>query len=347
MQMKGRKMKTVLIDKPFEVSVTETEKPVPGEGEALLEILYCGICGSDVASFTGNQPFTTYPRIPGHEFSARIVSVPDNDKGLKAGDVITANPYFNCKTCYSCKRGHINCCTDNQTMGVQRDGCFREYIVMPVERIYPGKGLSAKELALVEPFTIAYHALHRAKINKGDNVLVVGAGPIGLFALLAAKAQGANVYVSDLLDGRLDKALHFGADGVINSGKNDIVKEAMRITEGNGFDVCVEACGSNVTFLNCIDCAAFAANIILIGNGKKETTFLHSVLLKKELNVFGSRNSLPKDFMEVIDLIASGSVNVLDMVSDVYPIDNVKDAFDALTHNDGSLAKVLIKVHGE
>ncbi len=337
-------MKTVLINKPFEIEVTDTNMPVPGEGEALLKVLYCGICGADVASYTGNQPFTTYPRIPGHEFSAQIVSIPENDRNLKPGDIVTCNPYFNCKKCYSCERGFVNCCTDNQTMGVQRDGSFREYIVMPVERIYDGKGLSAKELALVEPFTISYHALHRAKLKPGDKVLVVGAGPIGLFALIAAKAQGAEVYVADILDGRLEKAMHFGAAGTINSAKADITEEAMRITNGNGFDVCVEACGSSVTFLSCIDCAAFAANIILIGNGKKETTFLHSILLKKELNVFGSRNSYPSDFKAVIDLIAGGGVNVLDMVSAVYPMAKADEGFKALANNDGSLSKVLIEM---
>ena len=262
-------MKTVLINKPFEVSVVDTDKPTPGEGEALLQILYCGVCGADVASFTGNQPFTTYPRIPGHEFSAKIVEIPENSKGLKAGDIVTCNPYFNCGTCYSCKRGFVNCCTDNQTMGVQRDGSFREYIVMPIERIYPGKGLSAKELALVEPFTIGWHALSRTEVNPTDKVLVIGAGPIGLFATISALAKGASVYVADILDGRLEKALSFGANGVINSSKADLLEETMKITNGNGFDVCVEACGSSVTFLNCIDCAAFAGKIILIGNGKK------------------------------------------------------------------------------
>lgn len=337
-------MKTVLIEKPFEIAVTDTEKPVPGDGEALLKVLYCGICGADVASYTGNQPFTTYPRIPGHEFSAQIVSIPENDRNLKAGDIVTANPYFNCGTCYSCKRGYVNCCTDNQTMGVQRDGSFREYITMPVERIYDGKGLSAKELALVEPFTISYHALHRAPVKEGDKLLVVGAGPIGLFALIAAKAQGAEVYVADVLEGRLEKAMQFGAAGTINSAKTDIKEEAMRITNGNGFDVCVEACGLPVTFLSCIECAAFAANIILIGNGKKDTTFLHSILLKKELNVFGSRNSYAEDFRAVIDLIAGGKVDVLAMVSAVYPVEKADEAFKALADNDGSLSKVLIEL---
>lgn len=340
---KCEKMKTVFIEKPGEIAVVETKMPVAGKGEALLKVRYCGICGADVASYTGNQPFTTYPRIPGHEFSAEIVEIPENDRGLKKGDIITANPYFNCGTCYSCRRGLVNCCTDNRTMGVQRDGSFSEYITMPIERIYDGHGLSAGELALVEPFTISYHALHRAKIKEGSRVLVVGAGPIGLFAIIAAKAQGAVVYAADLLDGRLEKAKHFGADGVINSGKCDLKEEAMKITGNDGFDTVVEACGQSVTFLASIDCAAFGGNIILIGNGKKETTFLHSVLLKKELNVFGSRNSLPSDFRDVIGLIASKTVNVLDMVSDIYPIDRADEAFKALVNNDGSLAKVLIE----
>lgn len=337
-------MKTVLINKPFEIAVTDTPKPEVKEGEALLKILYCGICGADVASYTGNQPFTTYPRIPGHEFSAEIVSIPENDKGLKAGDIVTANPYFNCGECYSCRRGFVNCCTDNKTMGVQRDGSFCEYVAMPVERIYQGKGLSAKELALVEPFTIGYHAVNRAPVKSTDKVLVVGAGPIGLFALISAINKGAEVYVADILDGRLQKALEFGAKGVINSAKTDIKEEAMKITGGDGFDCCIEACGQSVTFLNCIDCCAFAGNIILIGNGKKETTFLHSILLKKELNVYGSRNSYPTDFKDVIDLISSGKVDVLKMVSDIYPMDRADEAFKALANNKGDLCKALVKI---
>ncbi len=337
-------MKTVLINKPFEIAVTDTPKPEVKEGEALLKILYCGICGADVASYTGNQPFTTYPRIPGHEFSAEIVSIPENDKGLKAGDIVTANPYFNCGECYSCRRGFVNCCTDNKTMGVQRDGSFCEYVAMPVERIYQGHGLSAKELALVEPFTIGYHAVNRAPVKAGDRVLVVGAGPIGLFALISALNKGAQVYVADILDGRLQKALEFGAKGVINSAKTDIKEESMRITGGDGFDCCIEACGQSVTFLNCIDCCAFAGNIILIGNGKKETTFLHSILLKKELNVFGSRNSYPSDFKDVIELISSGKVDVLKMVSDIYPMDEADKAFKALANNNGELCKVLVRI---
>lgn len=339
-------MKAIVIDKPYEVEIRDVPMPHVGEGEALLRVLYVGICGADVASYTGNQPFTTYPRIPGHEFSAEIIEIPENDNGLKKGDVVTCNPYFNCGKCYSCERGHVNCCTDNRTMGVQRDGAFCEYISMPVERIYPGMGLTAKELALIEPFSISRHAISRAAIRPTDSVLIVGAGPIGLFALLAAKQFAGKIAVADVLNNRLDLAMSYGADGVVNTATEDIAKFTEEFTDGRGFDVCIEACGRPETFLMCIDEAAYAANIILIGNGKRETTFLHSIILKKELNIFGSRNAMKQDFLDNIELAASGKVDVMKMVSGVYEMDKAADAFDALAHNKGDLAKLLIRIGG-
>lgn len=337
-------MKAIEITTVGEIKIVEKEMPTPKAGEALLKVKYCGICGADVASYTGNQPFTTYPRIPGHEFSAEIVSIPENDKNLKPGDIITCNPYFNCGECYACKRGIVNACHDNQTMGVQRDGSFQEYITMPVERIIDGKGLSAKELALIEPFSISAHALSRAEVKKGDNLLIMGAGPIGLFALLKAKAMGARVLIADLLDSRLDLAKEYGADCVVNVKETDLHTACVEFTSSCGFDVCVEACGAPETFLSCIDEAAHGANIILIGNGKRETTFVHSIILKKELNIFGSRNAFTKDFEELIELVASGKVDVLKMVSGVYSKEDAKTAFESLKNNDGSLAKLLIEM---
>lgn len=336
-------MKAISIVKPFEIEIRDLPMPQPRDGEALLRILDCGICGADAASFTGNQPFTTYPRIPGHEFSAQIISVPENDRGLKEGDIVTCNPYFNCGHCYACRKGLVNACVDNQTMGVQRDGAFCEYIAMPVERIIPGNGLNPRQLALIEPFSISQHALSRCQIPAGSRLLIVGAGPIGLFALLAAKSKGAVVTVCDLLEGRLQKAKEFGADHVVRSGMPDTENEFRRITEGDGFDVCVEACGQPVTFLTCIEQACQGANLILIGNGKTETTFLHSILLKKELNVFGSRNAFTRDFEHLIHLVSSdSSVQPERMISAVYNYADAADAFDALTHNDGHLSKVLL-----
>ena len=337
-------MKVVYVEEPGKIEIREKEMPILKKGEALLKIKYCGICGADVATFTGNQPFTTYPRIPGHEFSAEIVEIEENDRGLKIGDIVTANPYFNCGHCYSCERGIVNACTDNQTMGVQRDGSFAEYVAMPIERIYPGKGLSAKTLALIEPFSIGYHAVSRGHIKPGHKVLVIGAGAIGIFAAVSAKLKGAEVYISDVFEKRLENALKFGVDGIIDVSKEDLLERTKEITNGNGFDICIEAVGQSATFLNCIDAAAFGADIILIGNGKKETTFNHSILLKKELNVYGSRNALKKDFLELIDLISSGKINVDHIVSDIFDKEDAIKGFDALVHNDGSRFKVLIKM---
>lgn len=337
-------MKAIVIDTPNKIEIKEIPMPEVKENEALLKVKCVGICGADVASYTGNQPFTTYPRIPGHEFSAEIVQIPENDKGLKVGDIVTCNPYFNCGECYSCERGFVNCCTGNQTMGVQRDGAFCEYIAMPVERIFPGKGLSAEELALIEPFSISQHAVSRATIKESDTVLVVGAGPIGLFALIAAKQKCKKIVVADILDNRLNLAKEYGADAVVNTKTQSIEEFTKEFTDGRGFDVCIEACGAPETFLNCIDCAAFAANIILIGNGKRETNFVHSIILKKELNIHGSRNALNADFINNINLVADKKADVMKMVSGIYDMENATDAFEALKNNDGTLAKILIKI---
>ncbi|MBR6567021.1 MAG: zinc-binding alcohol dehydrogenase family protein [Clostridia bacterium] len=337
-------MKAIVIDTPDKIEIREVPMPEVKEDEALLKVKYVGICGADLASYTGNQPFTTYPRIPGHEFSAEIVEIPENDRGFKKGDIVTCNPYFNCGECYSCERGFVNCCTDNQTMGVQRDGAFCEYIAMPVERIYDGKGLSAKELALIEPFSISQHAVSRAAIKESDTVLVIGAGPIGLFALIAAKQKCKKIVVADILDNRLSLAKEYGADAVVNTKNESLTEFTEKFTLGKGFDVCIEACGAPETFLGCIDSCAFAGNIILIGNGKRDTTFLHSIILKKELNIHGSRNALKDDFINNISLVAEGKADVMKMVSGIYDMENAAEAFEALRNNNGTLAKLLIKI---
>lgn len=337
-----RQMKVVYIEEPGRIQIVEREIPVPKPGEALLQIKYCGICGSDVATYTGNQPFTTYPRIPGHEFSAEIVEINGEAPGLKPGMIVTANPYFNCGQCYSCRKGKVNCCQDNQTLGVQRDGSFAEYITVPIPRIMDGKGLPADLLALVEPFSISYHAVKRGGLSDQDKVLVVGAGPIGIFAMMAAKLRGAAVYITDVLEKRLQLAMEMGADGVINSGTENLNEKVIELTGGNGMDVCIEAAGLPQTFLSCIENVCFTGKAILIGNGKRETTFNHSILLKKELNIYGSRNSL-NGFEPIIRLIDAGKVDLKKIVSDVYELDNVVDAFEALKSNDGTKAKVLVK----
>ena len=224
-------MKAMYIDAPGKVEIREIDMPVRKKGEVLLKLLYGGICGSDLGSYRGTFAYFDYPRIPGHEFSAEVIEVDENNEyGIKPGMIVTCNPYFNCGHCYSCNHGIVNACMDNQTMGCQRDGAFCEYITMPIERVYDGKGMNPKTLAAIEPFCISYHGVSRANVKEGDKVLVVGAGTIGVLAAIAAKAKGGVVYISDVSEGKLEMAKEFGVDGtLLNDSPENFAKRVEEI----------------------------------------------------------------------------------------------------------------------
>ena len=346
-------MKAIYINAPGEVEIRQIEKPVRKSGEALLKVLYGGICGSDLGSYRGTFAYFDYPRIPGHEFSAEIVEIDDNDKGLKPGDVVTCNPYFNCGNCYSCQRGVVNACMNNQTMGCQRDGAFCEYITMPIERLYHGQGLPAKVLAAIEPFCISYHGVQLAGIKPGNKVLVVGAGTIGVMAAIAAKALGGMVWLTDVAASKLEYAQqNFGFEGTFVNESDQALEQATRKITGSielggnrmayGFDVCIEAVGLPSTFQNCIDAAAFGGRVVLIGVGKKNLDFNFTLLQKKELKVYGSRNALKKDFIELIDLVKAGGVQLEKVITDTYKFDDAPKAFKDFSEKGEKMLKVVI-----
>lgn len=249
----------------------------------------------------------------------------------------------------------MNACMDNQTMGCQRDGAFCEYITMPLERIYDGKGLSPKTLAAIEPFCISYHGVQRAGINPGDKVLVIGGGTIGVLAAVAAKALGGEVYLCDIPAAK-EKLMRsqemFGFAGtVFNEGAESLEAAVKEITGcedvngtpmGNGFDVCIEAVGLPSTFQSCIDCAAFGGRVVLIGVGKQNLDFNFTMIQKKELNVYGSRNALKKDFLELIDLVKEGKVDLEKIVTNVYSFHDAAQAFEDFSTKGGSMLKVGI-----
>jgi len=338
-------MKCIQIIEPKRAIITEIEKPTPKEGEALLRILYGGICGSDMGLYKGKmQSYADYPRIPGHELSAEIIEVGKNEYGLETGMIVTVNPYFNCDHCYSCERGYVNCCIHNETMGLQREGGFAEYITMPVERIYDGQGIDPVRLALIEPFSISYHAVKRANIEKGEKVLVIGAGTIGIFAMAAAKLKGGEVFVSDVAEPKLYMAQKLGADGIIlNDDNNTFIDKVNSITDEKGFDVVIEAVGLPNTMLNCIDAAAHMARIIEVGIGSQNLDFAFNVIQKKELNIMGSRNALREDFMELIEIVKSGKVDLIPMVTGIYDFDEAPDVLHEMDCNIGNNIKTLIK----
>ena len=337
-------MKAITIVSPSVVEIREIEKPVPGKDEALLRPLFGGICGSDLNSYRGTNAYLTYPRIPGHEFSAEIVEIGENNRGFKVGDIVTANPYFNCGGCYSCRHGLVNACMSNQTMGVQREGGFSEFMVMPVSRLISGKGLDPKTLALIEPFCIGYHGIQRAGVREGDNVLVVGAGTIGVLAAIAAKSRGAKVWICDVAPKKLEYAMNFGLDGMIlNDSPENFEKAWKGITDQNGFDVTVECVGLPSTLQNCLDAACFGGRVAVIGVGKHNIDLDFTIIQKKELNIFGSRNALTRDFEELIDTVKNQGLQLDGVVTNVYPFEKAAQAFEDFHQNAGSMLKVMIE----
>lgn len=338
-------MRALQVTTPGTAVVTEVADPVPAPGEALLRVRYAGICGSDIQTFRGTQPFTTYPRVPGHEFSAEIVEISELDgdsAGFQVGDVVTGVPYFQDGTCYSCRRGLINACEHNETMGVHRDGAFQELLTMPLDRLHRADGVDPRDLALVDPFSIGYHAVLRADVGPSDRVLVLGAGAIGLLTMLSAFSRGAQVWIADVAPSRLELAGRLGAAGTIDLREVPLADVVAAATDGDGFDVVCEATGLPVSFLNAIEAAAIGARLVLIGNGTAEVTFNQSLLIKKELTVLGSRNSRGV-FPTLIELLRSGAVDVSPIRTLVVPFTEARGALEAAAAGSTSEVKVLLE----
>ncbi|MCI8834945.1 MAG: zinc-binding alcohol dehydrogenase family protein [Ruminococcus sp.] len=337
-------MKTIIISGEKRVEIIEQEMPVRKKGEALLKMVVGGICGSDLSTYRGKQAYATFPVIPGHEIAAEIVDIDENARGLKPGMLVTVNPYFNCGKCYSCRHGKVNCCENNQTMGVQRDGAFSEYFVVPAERVIDGKGLTAERLALVEPFCIGYHGVKRADIQKDEKVLIIGAGTIGLCAAVSANIRGAEVYMADVSEEKLKYASdHFQINGtILNDHKGAIVEAVETCTGGDGFDVTVEAVGLNSTFMDCIDGLAFGGKIIQVGVGKNNVDFPFLMIQKKEMNIYGSRNALTEDFDEAIQMISDGTIDMDALITNEYSYEEAAEAFAHFDKNPNAI-KTLLK----
>ena len=335
--------RSILIRDVRQVELIDAEMPRRQPGEALLKVLYGGICGSDLGSYRGSFAYFSYPRVPGHEFSAEILEIDENPQGLKPGMIVTCNPYFNCGKCYSCRRGFVNCCEDNQTMGVQREGAFSRYITMPVERVYNGQGLEAKTLTLIEPFCISLHGVKQAKIQPGEKVLIIGSGTIGILAAKAAKMYGGEVTICDVAAHKLAMAEKFGFHStILNSSPEEFAKRVEEITGNCGFDVTIEAVGLPSTFQNALDAVAYRGRVIVIGVAKKHIDLFFTIIQKKELTVLGSRNALKEDFLYTIDQVRSGKLYLDDIVTDIYEFEDAERAFAEFDQNQGDKLKVLI-----
>ena len=332
-------MKAIQISEPSVMKVIDIAEPQMGDDEVLLKMKYVGFCGSDLSTFRGGNPMVKMPVVPGHEVGAEIVSVGKNvPEGLKPGMTVTVNPYTNCGKCASCRNGRVNACQHNETLGVQRWGAMREYLVLPWEKVIPAGLLTPRTCALVEPMSVGFHAVSRAQVTDIDVVMVIGCGMVGMGAVVRSAQRGATVVAVDIDDDKLILARQMGASYTINSKTEDIHARLLEMTSGFGPDVVIEAVGSAPTYQMAVDEVAFTGRVICIGYAKTEVSFQTKYFVQKELDIRGSRNAQPSDFRAVIHYLERGTCPVDQLISRVV---KPEEAFEAMQQWDVSPGKVF------
>lgn len=336
-------MKAVQIVKPSEIRVVELDKPVVGTGEVLVRINYVGFCGSDLNTFLGRNPMVKLPVIPGHEVGAVIEEIGDGvPSGFEVGMNVTLNPYTNCGKCASCRNGRVNACEHNETLGVQRNGVMCEYAVLPWEKIIPAGDLSPRDCALIEPMSVGFHAVSRARIADNEYVMVIGCGMIGIGAIVRAVLRGATVIAVDIDDEKLELAKKIGASYVINSQTENVHLRMLEFTQGLGADVVIEAVGSPVTYVMAVDEVGFTGRVVCIGYAKSEVVFQTKLFVQKELDIRGSRNALPADFRAVINYMKAGNCPADKLISKVVAPEKASDAMEEWAANPGKVFRILV-----
>ena len=316
-------MQQWICNEPGTLSLQEAEMPQRAAGSSLLRVRNIGICGTDIHAFAGNQPFFSYARILGHELAVEIV---ESDT-FETGELATIIPYFNCASCNACAAGKPNCCESLQVFGVHIDGGMREYIVVEDRYILPGRGLTADELALVEPLSIAAHGLRRAALKPDEKVLVMGAGPIGLFTNLLAKIQGAEVEVAEPNPSRLQFCLdHLG------------VSEAST----NAYSTVIDATGNLAAIESGFAKMAHGGKYVLIGLQKQSISFSHPEFHKREATLMSSRNATIEDFEYVMNLFRDKKIQADPFISHRFSKNQVPGIFTKINEPTEQVIKSMI-----
>jgi 2-desacetyl-2-hydroxyethyl bacteriochlorophyllide A dehydrogenase len=341
-------MRAIQLEKPHRFRMIEVAEPsAPGPGQALVRVHRVGICGTDIGGFLGKMPFFSYPRIPGHELGVEIVAVGDGVTDLRVGQRGAVEPYLNCQNCYSCRRGHTNCCESNQTLGVHCDGGLRAHFLIPASKLHPSGTLTFEQLALVETLAIGCHAVHRAQPQPHEHVLVIGAGPIGISAIEFSRLAGARTIVMDMIESRLDfvRLRMQIPDTLITRGDGDELKRLMELTHGQLADVVIDATGSNRSMSHALNYCAFAGRLVYVGITQQEVSFPHSpVMHRRELSVLASRNALPDDFRRIIRLIEDGQLDTRPWITHQADFDEMIKAFPTWIKPETGVIKAMVKV---
>lgn len=340
-------MKAILLEKPEHFRQIEIDAPrPPGAGEALVRVHRVGICGTDISGYLGKMPFYSYPRIPGHELGVEIVQVGSGVHNVSPGDRCSVEPYINCERCYACRRGNSNCCETLQVLGVHTDGGMRPEFIVPARKLHRSEKLSLDQLALVETLAIGCHAVQRASPQPNENVLVIGAGPIGLSVIEFVKLSGARTIVLDLNDQRLQFCREkMGiAHTLCARGDGSELDELKRLTDGVLATVVIDATGNNKSMSNALHYVGHTGKLVFVGITTAEVSFGHPLMHRREMTLLASRNALPHDFRNIIQYIENGQIDTRPWITHRANFDELIERFPSYTKMETGVIKALLHV---
>ncbi|QQK79614.1 zinc-binding alcohol dehydrogenase family protein [Salicibibacter cibi] len=336
-------MQAIQVFEPGKLEVVTKDKPeIERPDDVFVKIKAVGICGSDMHIYHGSNPFTVYPRVIGHEVSGEVASVGSRVSTLQPGDQVALEPISYCGECYACRKGRPNVCVNLEVFGVHRDGGMREFMVAPADKWHKvSESISFEAAALAEPMTIGAQATMRGNVQKGDTVLIMGAGPTGLSCLLLAKQYGATTFISDFNQERLDYAKSVGADHLLNPGEEDIEKMIADETDQELANVVIDAVGTAGTFEQAVTLASVAGNVVTLGFNEQLSSIASLLLTKKELTIAGSRLQTHQ-FKSVIEEVNKGNIDPEAMISHTFHFQQVKDAFALLENPNKEVRKIVL-----
>jgi 2-desacetyl-2-hydroxyethyl bacteriochlorophyllide A dehydrogenase len=330
-------MRQVVLQQPGEFLLRQVPDPIPAAGDVLVRIRRIGICGTDLHAFAGRQPFFSYPRVLGHELSVTVEALPsDGAEGLQVGDTCVVRPFLNNPDSRATGRGRPNCCEELRVLGVHVDGGMGDLFAIPPRFLHPVTDADLDVLALVEPLSIGCHAVARAALTKQDDVLVIGAGPIGLAVLQFAALDAGRVTVVDLSRTRLD-FVESQMRGVNN------VETGSEVPAGVRYDVVFDATGSAASMMKSFDYVAAGGRLVFVGLTLDPITFVDPEFHRREITLLASRNATPTDFARVLATIRSGEARPAAWITHRLTLDEIPHRF-ATVRNDPSLIKAIVHV---
>lgn len=339
-------MQAAVLHNKLQISVEDVNNPVITEHEVLIKTLWCGICGSDLSAYRGLHPRIKPPTILGHECVGVIETLGDSVEGFKTGELVCVDPSLNCGDCPSCKTGKPHICPNEKVLGHRFDGAAAEYVKVPAQNIHIFPESCPTEYgALVQPLAISYRGVARTEISENDMVLILGAGQIGLGAVLFAKQLGAFVIITDVRDTRLERAQALGADQIINVEDNNLEELVHSYTDGKGVSKIIEAVGGEHQKPLCEALTLVQPGGIVTTLGsfiKPEMEIPINRLKYLEIQLRGSHGTLDS-FKRVIEQLATGNINPDKMISHVLPLKDIAKGFGLLESDSVDTCKILLK----